>query len=92
MGSRWMARAAKFAVVEKRDANPFVRPMRWMACGGMRIGHLVRMTVSSRDNFCDSVSKRSSSVAVCLRVRASSDCAKKETNEKKLREVRTNPP
>jgi hypothetical protein len=52
MGSRWMARAAKLAVFEKRDVNPFARPMRWMACGGTRvICHLLRMTVSSRDSF-----------------------------------------
>ena len=71
-----MARAAKLAVLEMRDVNPFERPMRWMACGGMRgMCHPLPMMVSSRDSFCDNVSKRSSSVATRLRVRASSDCA-----------------
>jgi len=74
IGRRWMARAAKLAVFEIRDENPFGRPMRSIACGGMRgTCHLLRMTVSSRDNLCDSVSKRSSSVATRLRVCASSD-------------------
>jgi hypothetical protein len=76
MGKRWMARAAKLAVFENRELNPFDKAMRSMACVGMRgTCHLGRRIVSSRDNFCDSVSKRSSSVATRLRVRASSDCA-----------------
>ena len=77
MGRRWIARAAKLAVLEMRDVNPFGRPMRWMACGGtLGTYQPVPMMVSSRDSFCDSVSKRSSSVATRLRVRASSDCVK----------------
>jgi hypothetical protein len=76
MGKRWMARAAKLAVFDNRELNPFVRPMRSRACGGMRgTCHLGSMMVSSRASFCDSVSKRSSRVATRLRVCASSDWA-----------------
>ena len=76
MGKRCIARAAKLAVFENRELNPLERPMRSMACDGMRgTCHLGRMTVSSRDSFCDNVSKRSSRVATRLRVFASSDCA-----------------
>jgi hypothetical protein len=35
IGRRWMARAAKLAVVVRRDVNPFGRAMRSTACGGM---------------------------------------------------------
>lgn len=84
MGRRWIAHAAKLAVFEIRDVNPFESPMRWMACGGTRgMCHLV--VVSSRDSFCDSVSKRSSSVATCLRLRASSDCAESDKRNKSVR-------
>lgn len=77
MGKRWIARAAKLAVFESRELNPFDRPIRSMACGAKRgTCHLGSMMVSSRESFCDSVSKRSSSVAMRFRVRASSDCAK----------------
>ena len=79
MGKRWMARAAKLAVFENFELNPFDRPMRSMACDGMRgTCHLGSMIVSSRDSFCDSVSKRSSRVATRLRVCASSDCAEEK--------------
>jgi hypothetical protein len=83
MGNRWMARAAKLAVFVSRELNPFDRPMRSMACEGIRgTCHLGSMMVSSRDSFCDSVSKRSSSVATRLRVRDSSDCAEEEEKRK----------
>lgn len=77
MGKRcWIARAAILAVFENFELNPFDKPMRSMACGGMRgTCHLGSMMANSRDSFFDSVSKRSSSVATRLRVRASSDCA-----------------
>jgi hypothetical protein len=79
MGKRWIARAAKLAVFENREPNPFDRAMRSMACGGMGgTDHLGSKMVSSRDSFCDRVSKRSSSVATRLRVCASSDCAEGE--------------
>jgi hypothetical protein len=79
MGKRWMARAAKLAVFENRELSPFDRPMRSMACDGMRwTCHLGSMMVSSRDSLCDIVSKRSSSVATRLRVCDSSDCAEGE--------------
>ena len=75
-GKRWMARAAKLAVFVMRDVSPFDNAIRSMACGAMRgTCHLRRVRESSRASFWDNISKRSSRLATCLRVGASSDCA-----------------
>jgi hypothetical protein len=69
-GKRWMARVAtKLAVFVMRDVSPLDSVMRSMFCGAMRgTCHLRRVKESSRASFWDSISKRSSRLATCLRV------------------------